>query len=383
MTGIEVRVDAEGWEDVRPKAAVAANVGSGPDIIISTMEDAHQYPDKLVDVSDLANYLGDKYGGWYDSAKAYGMHDEQVGRRHDGRRRQRAGLPRKRSEGRGLRRASRGTCAGFLKLCQALKAKGTPAGFALGNATGDSSWTHLAGVGARRQAGRCQEQRRHQQPGDDRRARVLEAALRDVHPGHAVVARPEQQQGVPRRPAVPHCNGISIYYAAKTSQDPKLQEMTKDIQHGYFPVGVDGKSRELNLVFPMMIFKYSKYPNAAKEYLRFMMEKEQYVPWQEASIGYVCHPLAAYESSAFWTGGSQEDAVPRLHEEHDAQRLRGHDGLRVGGRAWLTSSSRTWWPKPHRDRRRRRKPRNVRRSGRSATTRSDICGNPATRSGAS
>jgi len=51
----------------------------------------------------------------------------------------------------------------------------------------------------------------------------------------------------------------------------------------------------------MMIFKYTKYPNAAKEYLRFMMEKEQYVPWQEASIGYVCHPLKAYESSAFWT----------------------------------------------------------------------------------
>ncbi len=73
-TGIEVRVDAEGWEDVRPKAAVAANVGSGPDIIISTMEDAHLYPEKLVDVTDLANYLGVKYGGWYDSAREYGMH---------------------------------------------------------------------------------------------------------------------------------------------------------------------------------------------------------------------------------------------------------------------------------------------------------------------
>jgi multiple sugar transport system substrate-binding protein len=76
-TGIEVRVDAEGWEDVRPKAAVAANIGSGPDIIISTMEDAHQYPEELVDVSDVANYLGNKYGGWYDSAKAYGMHDKK------------------------------------------------------------------------------------------------------------------------------------------------------------------------------------------------------------------------------------------------------------------------------------------------------------------
>ena len=59
-------------------------------------------------------------------------------------------------------------------------------------------------------------------------------------------------------------NGISIYYAAKTSQDPKLQEMANDIQHYPFPIGLDGKSRELNLVFPMMIFKYSKYPNAAR-----------------------------------------------------------------------------------------------------------------------
>ena len=41
-SGVEVRIDAEGWEDVRPKAAVAANVGSGPDIIIGTYEDAHQ-----------------------------------------------------------------------------------------------------------------------------------------------------------------------------------------------------------------------------------------------------------------------------------------------------------------------------------------------------
>src|SRR6059036_3788254 len=71
QTGIDVRIDAEGWEDVRPKAAVAANVGSGPDIIIGTFEDAHQYPEKLVDVSDVCNYLGGKYGGWYDVCKSY------------------------------------------------------------------------------------------------------------------------------------------------------------------------------------------------------------------------------------------------------------------------------------------------------------------------
>ena len=58
----------------------------------------------------------------------------------------------------------------------------------------------------------------------------------------------------------------------------------------------------------MMIFKYTKYPNAAKEYLRFMMEKEQYEPWQQASIGYVSQPLAAYEENPIWTSDPEEHA---------------------------------------------------------------------------
>src|SRR5690242_11902740 len=70
-TGIKIRVDSESWEDVRPKAAVAANVGAGPDIIIDTNDDPHQYPDKLVDLTDLAEYFDKKYG-WYDVCKAYG-----------------------------------------------------------------------------------------------------------------------------------------------------------------------------------------------------------------------------------------------------------------------------------------------------------------------
>ena len=38
-TGVEVRVDKESWEDIRPKAAVAANVGSGPDIMLVWFDD--------------------------------------------------------------------------------------------------------------------------------------------------------------------------------------------------------------------------------------------------------------------------------------------------------------------------------------------------------
>ena len=54
-TGVEVRIDKESWEDVRPKAAVAANVGSGPDMVMSWFDDPFQYPDKLIDVTELAD----------------------------------------------------------------------------------------------------------------------------------------------------------------------------------------------------------------------------------------------------------------------------------------------------------------------------------------
>jgi multiple sugar transport system substrate-binding protein len=300
LTGIDVRVDAEGWEDVRPKAAVAANVGSGPDIIISTMEDAHQYPEKLVDVTDLANYLGGKYGGWYDVAKVYGMHDKKWVAIIMGAAGNALVYRESHVKAAGFDTVPR-DMAGFLKLCQALKAKGTPAGFALGNATGDSSWTHWL-VWAH--GGKLVDAKNNVVINSPETIAALEYSkplYETFIPGTLSWLDPNNNKAFLDGQLSLTANGISIYYAALTSQDPKLKEMANDIQHAYFPLGLDGKARELNLIFPMMIFKYSKYPNAAKEYLRFMMEKEQYVPWQEASIGYVCHPLAAYEKSAFWT----------------------------------------------------------------------------------
>ena len=141
-TGIPVRVDAEGWEDVRPKAAVAANVGSGPDIIISWYDDPHLYPDKLVDMTDLATYLGKKYGGWYDVYPRYAQRNGKW-----------IALPLGVIGNLLVHRVSHVKAAGFdgvpkdlpgfLKLCQALKAKGTPAGLALGHAVGDGNdWVH-------------------------------------------------------------------------------------------------------------------------------------------------------------------------------------------------------------------------------------------------
>src|SRR3546814_9726370 len=51
-TGVEVRIDRENWPDVSPQAPVAANVGSGPDIIFDFFNSPALFFDKLVDPRD-------------------------------------------------------------------------------------------------------------------------------------------------------------------------------------------------------------------------------------------------------------------------------------------------------------------------------------------
>jgi multiple sugar transport system substrate-binding protein len=95
-------------------------------------------------------------------------------------------------------------------------------------------------------------------------------------------------------------NGISIYFAAKNATDPKVKELEADIFHSNFPVGPVGRPTEFSMFFNQMIFKYSKYPKAAKEFLRFMMEDEQVNPWVTASLGYVTPALTVYEKHPVW-----------------------------------------------------------------------------------
>jgi len=301
-TGIKVRVDHEGWEDVRPKAAVAANVGSGPDIILSTNDDANLYPEKLVDCTDVATYLGKKYGGWYPVCEQYLKTDGNKW----------IGVPfgaagnalvyrESQVKAAGFSSFPKDT-AGFLQLMKALKEKGTPGGFALGNATGDgNAWTHWV-VWAH--GGAMVDKNNKVIINSPETIKALEYA-RELYatfvPWTLSWLDPNNNKAFLDGQISLTANGISVYYAAKNSQDPKVKDLVSDIQHANLPVGPAGVPTEFNLFFNQMIFKYSKYPKAAKEFIRFMMEEEQYNPWMNASIGYVCHPLKAYEKHPIWT----------------------------------------------------------------------------------
>jgi multiple sugar transport system substrate-binding protein len=300
-TGVKVRVDAESWDDIRPKSAVAANVGAGPDIIFGTLDDPFKFADKLIDLSEVAEYLGAKYGGWYKVARKYGMKGDRW-----------IALPQGATGGTLNYRISAmhqagfdefpKDLAGFLKLCQGLKAAGKPPGFALGHATGDANgwvlwclWAHGGKVV------------------DDHDNVVIDSAETRAALDYAKRLYPTFIEGVlswldPSNNKAfladqigLTLNGISIYTVAKNSPEPALQAIAADMDHANLPIGPVGFPTEEQNVLNTYVYGYTKYPNAAREYLRFMWEKPQVDLWETRSNGYIAPPLPAWNDNPVWT----------------------------------------------------------------------------------
>ena len=121
------------------QVAVVANTGAGPDIVCGFGPDPQVYADKVVDVTDVADYLGKKYGGWYRASVLFGQKWKSN---------QWVALPMGGTTGPCNYRISWVKEAGFekipndldqfLTLCRNLKKNGHPCGFALSHAPGDA-----------------------------------------------------------------------------------------------------------------------------------------------------------------------------------------------------------------------------------------------------
>ncbi|HYZ20825.1 MAG TPA: ABC transporter substrate-binding protein [Rhodopila sp.] len=302
QTGVPVRVDFVSWEDLRPQTAVAANTGAGPDIIVGFASDPQIYADKLVPVNDLADYLGSKYGAWHQLALLYSRrwHSDAW-----------LAIPMGGSGGATVYRQSwlkdagydsvPNDHAGFLAMAEKLNKNGHPVGFALGHAVGDGNgfadwllWSH--GAALTDEAGKVSL--------DSKETIAALKYARELYP-HIIGGTLSWNDASNNKAFASGdisltFNGVSIYYVAKNSPDPKLQAIAADIGHQPAPFGLAKRAPQSALVVNAMTFKHTKYPNACKEYLRFMMEAPQYAPWLANCLGYWSNPLKAYGKMAFW-----------------------------------------------------------------------------------
>ena len=314
-TGNKVVTEYLSWEDVRPKAAMEASVGAGHDVVLGWHDDPHLYPDKLLDVTDVADYLGAAYGGWEDVCIKYGK-DAETGRWiclpmgapgqaivYRKSMLQKAGyeeMPVKMDE--------------FITCCKKLKSAGYPVGFALGHSVGDgNNFAHgfLWAFG-----GKTVEPDGTPAIKSNETKMALDA-MKELYdnamiPGCASWLDPHNNKAFLAGQVSVTNNGISIYYAAKQ----KFPEIAEDTFHQQCPVGPVGKPTELHLFDPAFIFKHTAVPNAAKHYLMYMLDKEQAAPWINAMIGYVSPPLKDYKKLPVWTDDPKNtpyrDCVARM-----------------------------------------------------------------------
>lgn len=299
-TGVEVRVDFVGWEDIRQQNAVSANTGAGPDIVIGWAEDPHVYSDKVLELSDVAEYLGKKYGGWAFLAQKYG---KKAGTNNW------IGLPIGGTTGPLVYRKSvlkeagfekmPKDHAGFLKVCQQLKKMNKPAGFALGNAVGDGNgfanwliWSH--GGFLVDESGKIAINSKE----TINALNYVKELYPTFVPGTLSWGDISNNRAYAAGELYLTANGVSMYFAIK--KDPATKAIADDTDHAELPHGVVGKQPQSALVLNAMVFKHTKFPNASKAFLQYMMEAEQYDPWLTGCLGYWAHPLANYGKSKVW-----------------------------------------------------------------------------------
>ncbi len=302
-TGVPVRVDFVSWEDIRPQTAVVANTGAGPDIVVGFSSDPQIYASKIASMTDLADYLGAKYGGWQELAVLYGTKWKT---------KEWISIPIGGGIGPVVYRQSWVEQAGFdripddhegfLTLCQKLHEIGHPCGFSLGHALGDANgyaswllWSHNAML---------VDENGHIALDSKATIAALKYAT-ELQKTMISGTLSWNDSGNNKAYAAGDIgltfNGVSIYYVLKSSPDARLKQMAVDTQHQALPKGLAPRSPMSATPMNAMVFNHSKYPNAAKDYLRFMMEADQYGPWLSNCIGYWSNSLKAYSKMKFWT----------------------------------------------------------------------------------
>lgn len=299
-TGCKVSVVEEAFDDVQPKASVAANTGQGSDMYWGIYSMPQLFPQQALEVTDVAEYLGNKYGGWVDAAKAYGTNAGRwicvpvtIGGNYINYRISSV-------KAAGFDSVPDNT-ADFLELMKAMKEKGTPGGFALGRATGDgNAWVHWLLWSHGGKLVDKDDNVAIDSPETRAALEYCKALYETFVPGTVSWNDAFNNKAFLAGEVHLTNNGISIYVAGQNG-DEKQKQIAEDMDHAYYPIGPVGEPTEFQVCFPVMGMNYTKFPNAVKAFLTYWMEANQYNAWLEGSQAYMTHTLKAFDDNPVWT----------------------------------------------------------------------------------
>jgi multiple sugar transport system substrate-binding protein len=296
--GVDVDYQLISVGSLQTRVATAAETGNGPDITAVYFSWPFLFDDKLLDVSDIAEAIGKKNGGWYDSIKESAIVNGKwkavpfgnVGQ-----------LMNWRSDwfGEVGIKDFPDTWDGLLEAGIKLKKAGHPFGFELGHGFGDNhGWLYplLWSYGA------------HEIEPDgktvvidaDETARAIDYARKlfqqtmledclgwtDVSNNKAWMSEQISCTN----------NAESILWFAK-KQFPDIGKVT---QQSLNPQGPKGR---FHILAPWnhAIYNFSANQQAAKDFLVWLMDPKQVERWYASADSYYAPFLHAYDNSPFWS----------------------------------------------------------------------------------
>ena len=265
----------------------------------------HIYVDKLVELTDVAEYLGKRYGGWMNLAQIYGKRGTKNW----------IGLPFGGSTGpidvpeiggqRGRLHRIPNDHASFLDLCQKLKTAGKPFGIALGHAVGDGNgfakwliWSHGGYLVDEKGkvAINCKE---------TSRAEIPKELYQTLLPGTLTWNDVGNNQAY----AAANADDVQWRLAVLRAEDRPGDQGDGRGQRA--PAAATWRPRQSPMagLINAMLFKHSSTP-CGQGLHQFMMEHEQYGPWLTAA--WAIGPSAeGLQASAVWTTTRRSDLRER------------------------------------------------------------------------
>jgi multiple sugar transport system substrate-binding protein len=299
--GATITTDFLNWPDLQPKIAAAVQAG-GVDIVELWPSWNWLYRDHLVDVTDLAEEVGKRGGGY----QAYVLNSARVAGRY-------LGIPSGQSNASMAYRISMFKEAGvanaddgrkidmtweqYFAVAKTLKTKGKPFGQALGHSTGDPPgfcYPYMWSTGAM-EVDKDQKNILFNKPEFVEGMKRFIQAWKDGYDETGTSWDDSNNNRAYLSGQISSTfNGSSIYFAAKKDKP----DIAQDTHHMLIPKGTAGRFYLLGSR-TFAILKNSKNVEAAKEFLKWWFA-EKYDEWWRLQEGYHLPHVVKYDTDPMW-----------------------------------------------------------------------------------